>query len=441
MIKESKQNILVIGSIGHKRATKCIQWGELVYVGDYDALIVNTTTLTKDKLQEIIQRDSNYFDKLRKDIADVQQNKGILITCIMSPYIFSRDSKSLDEGNIDDLLRNSVNNYSWSPIIPILEPIPPAEKLQKEKSTIPKEYLDKIKHYTLLYNGSVNNTGYVDKSRDGRIYTKCHKYSLLKNSVGRDVAFAITWKLHQYSDYTVLIDSHLPIEFLPPIENVAEGIDIIINEICRIHDEKAPEWITEIVLPGEKQIQKKIDDKLREIDSLNKEIEELEKELENFMVYKKLLYSRGIDLEETVELSLSLLGIDLKKPTPSNVEDRFFETPDNQKIYFEIRGTNRLMNENDLAQLIKRVAEKPKSSYYKTRGVFIFNHQNKIAPKEREVAFHHNIEQQAKSFNLCLLDTNTLFKLVVKKLKGEKLEDFVQQLFNTVGVFKIKDGD
>src|SRR6185503_8474336 len=167
-----KKSILVIGSNKHSRATKCIDWGELVYVGDYDHLIINTASLTKNVLQTIIQKDSSYFEKLRKDIIDVQQQKGIALICIFSPYALSQNVE-LKQG-MDDILRKTINNYSWSPIIPLLEQIPTGEKLHKEESLLPKDYVNKIKGYSLLFESSINNTGYVDKSKDGNIYTKCH---------------------------------------------------------------------------------------------------------------------------------------------------------------------------------------------------------------------------------------------------------------------------
>ena len=435
-MRKEHQSILVIGSLGHKGATKCIQWGELVYVGDYDFLIVNVASLTKEVLQNVLQNDGGYFGKLRKDITDVQQNKGIAISCILGPYTFSREISS-SEGDFDDLLRSIVNNYSWSPVIPILEHIPVGEKIDRENAKITKEYLDKIKNYSLLYDGCVNNTGYVDKSRDGRIYTKCHKHSLLKNNIGRDIAFAIVWRVHQYTDYNVVIDGHIPIEFLPPTESVREGIDILISDFCKAPEEVAPPWVDKIILPGNVEIQEKINEKIRDINAIDKEIKNMEEKLSKINFYKKLLYSHGNGLEEAVEKSLSLLGISIRRPEVSNVEDYFFETPDKKKIYFEIRGVNRLMQEGDLAQLIKRLAEKPSSTFYKTRGVFIFNHQRNVSPHERKDAFHHNIERQAQSFNICLLDTKTLFDLVKDKLEGKKIENLDKKLFNTIGIFRI----
>ena len=439
MTINKKYNVLVIGSKDHKSASKCIEWGEeLVYVGDYDALIINTTTLTKEILQSIVQKDNGYFEKIRKDITNVQEVKGIKITCIITPYVFA---KEIQEGDPNDILINTINNYSWSPIIPFFEEIPQGEKLNFKEPCLPKTYLDKIKKYSLLFKNSVNNTGYVDKSKDGYLYTKLHKYSLLNNVVGRNVAFAIQWKLHKYSDYTVLADSNFPIKFIPPTENVNEGVDILISELCRIEEESAPEWIEDITIPGEEEIQKTIDKKFQEIDIANKGIQALEDQLESLRVYKKLLYAQGIELEEIVEKSLALLGVPLKLPSVSNKEDRFFTTTDDKKIYIEIRGVNRLMSEGDLTQLIKRIAEKPISINYKTRGIFIFNHQNKKKITERAEAFHHNIEKQAKTFDLGLIDTVSLFELIKRKLQGNNIGNFDKVLFNTLGVFRLNGSE
>jgi hypothetical protein len=434
-----KQSILVVGSTGHKNATKCIQWGEeLVYVGDYDYLIFDTTSLNEETLKKIIQSDNGYFNKLRKDIADVQQNKGVAITCILSPYIFDRQIGS-SERSIKDFLSNTTNNYSWSPIIPVLERIPTGEKINKESSNLPEEYLKAIKGYDVLYDSEFNNTGYVDRNREKGIFTNFRQKSLLKNNVSRDIAFAIGWKVCQNYDYNVIVDGNLPIEFLPPTQNTREGIDILINEFCKEPEESMPDWISEIILPGEKEIKGKINAKIGEIDLVNGEIKELESELLNTTLYKKLLYAQGLELEDIVEKSLFLLGVELKKPDITNIEDRFYETSDKQKIYFEIRGVNRLMGESDLAQLIKRIAEKPVSTDYKARGVFVFNHQNKTNLQGRDRAFHHNIEMQAKSFSLCLLDTCTLFNLVKNKMENNEEIDLREELFNTVGVFRITD--
>jgi len=433
MSNNLQYNILVIGSTGHQGVTNCIEWGSLVYVGDYDALIIDTTTLTEEKLLEIIQEDNGYFNKLKKDISDVQEKRGIAISCIISPYVFSKTPNASE--NVNEVLKNNVNNYSWSPIIPIFEKIPDGQKLNKDKSTIAREYLDKISSYSLLFDGCVNNTGYVDKTEDKKIYTKLHDDSLLNNIIGRSVAFAITWKVHQYSDYTVLVDGNLPIKFIPPTDNINDGINILIKELSKISEEAAPDWVSGVTLPGENEIEEQIDKKMKSIELTNIEIQDLEKEKANLNIYKKLLHSQGAELEEIVEKSFLLFGIDLQKPSVANIEDRYFKTSDDKRIYFEVRGVNRLMNESDLAQLIKRVAEKPKSDKYNTRGIFVFNHQNRLRPDERSNAFHHNIEKQAKSFNLCLIDTITLFNLVIKKLEGDGDYDFNMNLLNTVGIF------
>ncbi len=66
MASKNGKSILVIGSKEHKGATKCIQWGELVYVGDYDFLVVNVASLTKEILQTVLQDDAGYFGNFVK---------------------------------------------------------------------------------------------------------------------------------------------------------------------------------------------------------------------------------------------------------------------------------------------------------------------------------------------------------------------------------------
>ena len=431
---ENKKNILVIGSSEHQKATKCIQWGEQEYVGDYDVLIINTSSLTKELLETIIQKTPNYFSRLKQNISDTQKNRGIEIICILSSHVFN---DNVDKNRTtEDILKNTTNNYSWSPVIPILEKIPSAKKIKIESSCISEEYLKGIKEYNLLSNGNINNTGYVDENKQAYIYTKLYYSPLLKNDIGRDIAFKITWKLHQHSEYTTLADGKLPIIFLPRTENIKKGIDILLSDLHATLDEEVPDWIDEIILPGEKQIRNNIDTKIQKTDLINTEIQNEKIKLDNLVKYKSLLYSKGLELEKITEESFKLLGIDLKSPTIKNMEDRYHETSDGQKIYFEIRGVNRLMNEGDVTQLIKRIAEKNRSKDYNTRGVFVFNHQNKKNPSNRDDAFHNNIENQAKSFNICLIDTKKLFELVSKKLNGETINNFDKKIFNTIGIFK-----
>ncbi len=433
-----KENVLVIGSKNHVGAQKCIEWGEeLVYVGDYDALVVNTTTLTEEKLHEILSRENTYFASLRKDIEDVQKNRGIKIVCIISPYIFIFGDTFRQGSSLMELLKSTPNNYSWSPIIPYFENIPNGAKLVAVKSTLFKDYIEKIKKYNLVYQNSINNTKYIDSTPDREIFTKLYNNTLLNNPAGRNVAFSIQWKVHRYTEYNVIVNSNLPIHFLPPTEDLGEDISLIIGELTKMEEDLPPEWLNEFSLPGEQDMQNGIVEKFKQIEFVNKEIQGLQIELNFIKDYKKLLYAQGKELESIVEKSFGLLEIKLESPSITTEEDRFFKTADDKKIYIEIRGVNRLMNEGDLAQIIKRIAEKPSSTEYTTRGVFVFNRQNKINISERNNAFHHNIQEQAKSFNVCLIDTEMLYKLVERKLDGESIPDLDKIIFNTVGVFKL----
>lgn len=428
----SKKTTLVIGSEGHSKAEKCIKWGdELVYIGDFDNVIINLSSLDEESLKNILKNDLLYFDTIRRAIVDVQSKKPLVVFCILSDYLFSHQRSA---SSLADNLQESTNNYSWSPVIPILEKIPIAQVLDRSQSKMPRKYLDKIKNYNLLYNGYINATGYPNMDQRNGDTLKMNLQIILVNDIGRPAAFGLSWKI-QGSHGSVKSLSQIPMVFYPPTEDPKEGIDVLLDIFSGDQGSVVPEWLQEITLPGEGDIVKKIESKNTEIDLLMQDVANLRMDLSKKDLFKKLLYSQGGELESIVTDSFKFLGINLQKPAVSNVEDRFFETSDKQIIYFEIRGVNRLMNETDLGQLIQRIADKPKSDLYKTRGVFVFNHQNTTNPADRESAFHHNIINKAETFGICLIDCKTLFNLVGKKLEGEALSNFDQNIFNVSGVF------
>jgi len=79
---------LVIGSKKHSLANKCVLWGEDFYTGNYDVVIVNAKTLTKEKIKQILKENSNYFSKIRNELAEAQLQNNITLACIMSEFKF-----------------------------------------------------------------------------------------------------------------------------------------------------------------------------------------------------------------------------------------------------------------------------------------------------------------------------------------------------------------
>jgi len=431
----AKTGVLVIGSNGHNLAEKCIDWGEDAYIGDYTFVIVNTVSLNKNILKKITEQSSDYFKNLRDQIVEVQTKRGLRLICITDKVIALDDSVTSDIKNLFREGKNKINNYSWCPVIPIFEETP-GEKINRKNIKLKSKYVNLIKGWERLYLFQVDNTDIKFEKDDGR-YFKAHPQYLITNEIDRAVAFELYWKVHKYYDYNIEIDSNGPILFLPKVDEVKRGIDLLLEDYCK-EEEVAPRWVGDIHLPGEVeklQLMKDIEEKIK---TLEDHRDKIKLEFEGINEYKKLLYAKGEELEDIVEKSFKLFDIELKKFEAGYKEDRIFAEED-AKIPFEIRGKNAGLNETDLNQLTSRFADKPVSKKYKTRGVFVLNHFRQLKPEERKEAFHHNIIEKAKSWGVCLITTGTLFELVKTKLETEVLNRLKERLLNTIGTFSTSD--
>jgi len=434
---EEKKSILVIGSEGHDLADKCVAWGSDFYIGDYNIIVISLEKLTPYYLNLLKVNDFDYLNKIKKHIVEAQEN-GLEIYCILDKF-------NLAEGTIVDYeeqIIESYNNYSWSPIIPMLENVPEGIKIDINSSSLFPEYQKLVKGWSILLKKNINNTGYVNEREfRGNIFRmNILTTPLLINNIGRIISFEATWKLREESPSTghvfkILRESKSPMIFLPKIDNIKDGINAILKSICN-QNELPPDWISKIVIGSEKEIFKKINSIEKDIASQKEEIAILAEEKNNLDEYKKLIFSSGKNLEEIVEKSFAFLGVNIIFPAEKNKEDRLFVKSD-ASIPIEIRGKNSGLNEKDLNQLTSRFVDKPISEIFKTRGLFVLNHFREIEPSKRENPFNHNIVEKAKAWQVCLISTNTIFELVKNKISGEEVENLENKIFNTVGIFTI----
>lgn len=415
------KNSIVVGSKGHNLATKCIDWGEPFYVADYGLIILNLSSLSEDILSNNSDHFLEYFNNIKEKIVEAQEKLNIIIICIMDSFV------KIERGN------KILTNYNWCPIIPILEENPGNQLLKKEAQS-KLRYLNLIKKWDLLLKDTFNNTGFKngnDSSYNFQIIEK----SYLKNILEKDVAFSLNWLIHSYG--VTKRKSIEPIIFLPRIDDLNNGINLLLEDFLCVN-EPEPLWLSDVKIFGEEQILKELKSKNEEIKNIEDKLELLKQEMEVKNNFKKLLYLQGRELEKIVDESLSFVGLRLNKPDVDNIEDRFFKDG-KFSIPFEIRGKDSTgLNEKDLSQVIKRIADKEKCPKYKTRGVFVINHYRKKPLKERDKACSFNIVQQAKSFDICILTTHEIFKLVNMFLQGNKL-DVTDKILNTAGLFSLDD--
>jgi len=437
----TKKKILVIGSINHPLADKCISWKEMKslpdkipYLGDFHILIINLQTLLESDLDEKMKK---VFDKMREEINEIIWANTSII-CITAPTIKMK-LNNLFIPNYD-----SISNYDWCPFNLYFA--------KKEGENFGKE--DRLTEIFPKYSKHIKKwSHFLEKYDLGKYKPQKRKYaniliaSLLTNLANKRLAFVVAFKEYNYNNNSIIGTTYKkdeihsnPILFLHPTTEISieEAIDYLLEEIRGVTKESVlPKWTENIKIYGEEELLKKIKEAEELKRKLENELEKYKLELSELVKFKKLLTTNGEELENIVEETFKLLGVEVKNG-PKGKEDKIIIDPDtNSEIPVEITGAKYSIPEKKLNQLIGRLVDEERIEKIKCKcqGILIGNHYKEIELKERGRPFEPEVIKKAEVSKICLLSTSELLKAVNAKLSGEedKIKKFIKAIFNTPG--------
>jgi hypothetical protein len=438
------KKILVIGSLGHSLADRCISWDEIksdpevVYLGDYHLLIINLQSLEETKLDK---RMKEVFEKMRKEINEIIWGNTEII-CITAPTVkkwltnIKRKSTSIPE----------ISNYHWCPIY--------MDFVKREGSSFENKnedgYFKFVKRWTHFLNDHNTDLYEIYGEKDD---FEIHWTIWLQNLAKKELAFTINIvefnvvKKISGSEKRDNLAYSKSISFLPPPTEISveEGINFLLEKEKGItRKTELPKWAENIWLPGEEELLKKI----RENEELKKKCEEEIKEnkskLSELVKFKNLLTTDAEELENIVEETFKFLDIKVQKG-PKGKEDKIIVDPETKsEIPVEITGVKNSIPETKLNQLIGRLVdeERVKKIKCKNHGVLIGNHYKEMPLKNdlegRKKPFERDLIEKAIKSKIGLVSTIELFKAVRAKLKGEdeNVKNFINSLFNKSGEVK-----
>jgi hypothetical protein len=441
----TEKKILVIGSINHRLADKCISWKEMKslpdkipYLGDFHILIINLQTLLESDLDEKMKK---VFDKMREEINEIIWANTSII-CITAPTIKMK-LNNLFIPNYD-----SISNYDWCPFN-LYFTKKEGESFGKEDRLT--EILPKYSKHIKKWSHFLENYDLGKYKPQKRKYAKILIASLLTNLANKRLAFVVAFK--EYNKYSIIGTTYKkdeihsnPIFFLPPTTEISieEAIDYLLEEIRGVTKESVlPKWAENIKIYGEEELLKKIKEKEELERKLKNELEKDKLELSKLIKFKKLLTTNGEELENIVEETFKLLGVEVKNG-PKGKEDKIIIDPDtNSEIPVEITGAKYSIPEKKLNQLIGRLVDEERIEKIKCkcRGILIGNHYKEIELQERGRPFESEVIKKAEVFKIGLLSTIELLKAVNAKLSGEedKIKKFIKAIFNTPGEILFKE--
>lgn len=441
MTDTSDEKTIVIGR-KLRKATQSVDWLEpFPYLGDFDNIIVDTTTLDGDTLGKLFSEEGGEekLEKCAKEIYEALLSGNVTVFCINSPSIEIGGYI----GHDDNSPRPNFSNYHWFPCDLHFEKAQGTQ--MKHSSDFKPEYVETIKKYDCyLTNVDLHRSSpkYFSNLRD-------ELHTLSTNLVGKPILFGLVfveyrdrpnYTYRRYENKSLYSKTSAPAIFLPKPTTISveEGIKRLITSLADPDDvEEPPEWFDDVAIANEQELRKQAEDigaRMIELDSGKKEVVEKIKDISKF---KRLLSSTGKPLERIVHEAFELLGFKVER-VDGFEQDRNIVF-DDFTIPLEIKGRDGALHEGDVLQVIKRSSkeafEAKRDGNY---GILYGNPYRKAVPlsKDRQPTFEPSLIQKAESLGVGLLASEELYKLIERKLNGEKLdfEEVSQKMRLTRGV-------
>jgi hypothetical protein len=220
------------------------------------------------------------------------------------------------------------------------------------------------------------------------------------------------------------------IVFLPPPTKITstEAVEILVNTLVgeEIREEE-PEWSKKISLPQVSTLIQQVASENKIIEEANKRIEKLNETRNEIEKHKKLLWTTGKPLENSVRDAFVFLGFaEIRRGRSLELEDWIIDFKTTKEFVngvVEVKGRENKTSLADLNQCDKWVKEYFVSEGKIVKGIFIPNQFRRSEPEDSSLRlrFEPNEIQFAQRFQLCVLPTVELFKAVAHVLNGNKL--------------------
>src|SRR5437867_2684722 len=302
----SNPKIWVLGEINTK-AEKNIGWLDpWPNFADPDVLIINLDSLSTKTLASI---DVNKYKEASDTILDKFLHGGIIII-ITCPAFYARPKIGLPQ-----------SNYELSPI-----------SLKTKNVTQGTEILYDELHPFLGYLRHVKNFKfYLEDFRYSRIQSPAVT-ALRIQEVAAMFNRRITDKAGHILGQTFTRGGNVgELVFLPPVTNISvkEGINKIIDSLRKSEpqvEESTPTWVSNITVVGVSEKYSSLQNLESQKLELGEKIKSLNKDIQKLQNYRRLLYSNGPFLEESVYDAFKLLGFkEIKQIREKDKEDGVIE--------------------------------------------------------------------------------------------------------------------
>jgi hypothetical protein len=447
------KQVWVLGS-KHNNVAKCVEWKPpFPNFANADVLIVNLETLEVEMSKRINKEEYSLTNELHGEARR---------------YIF--DMLMTAEKQVIIIMPPSPNYLYWLPIYPEIRKIASANIGAFTKKSLLTKYLMNVQNCA-YYIQNMNMDFFTQCTNPKSQQAETYSFSSIARQYYHSDLQCITAILNvakqpvggtyvahiQYGEVysgTVTNLQHFfssPITFLPCPTKIS--VESAINSLIPLISEDPeaapapPQWDKEIAVPGLTELETDLLTKQEEQKKIAEAISSVEIKINDKIKLRRLLWAEGIKvLEQAVKEAFIILGFgEIRKIRADNLEDWVIDFKYLQKYkhaVLEIKASEKRTSLGDLTQCNKWVEDYMLENT-NVKGVFVPNQYRlediRTSYKKRD-EFAPNELTYAKSREICILPTNSLFELVTQKLKsGDKptRQSIEQKIADTNGLLTI----
>jgi hypothetical protein len=426
MAQERSPKILIIGSLGHT-GVECLRWDlhRLPNLKDFDIVVTNSEPLITTMREMETTKDEQrrqfldfYLRRTSEQLLGLLQSGG-KIFAIFHPrdYLHRHQPPYVIP----------IDNTRWLPFDVCLD-------FEEGDTVIVKDqafarYLDKVRRWKYVFRPLDYESG------SGWLATQI---PLAVNRAEEPIAVCVSYMASPRpvkQGFLVLLP--------PPTEaTVDEAVRILLEDFCGVQPRSvAPGWAQSVATPGD-------DARGAEVAEATRALEEAEHRHEQALAaqlgadeFKRLLYEKGLPLQEVARKTFEAMGI---ATVESPVSDEFMLVWDDEKVLVEVTGTGKSISGRDLSQLMKDLSNYLADVGQDVKGVLIGNAWAALPPYERDTSerpiFPDNVQRTARNRSIALLSTLELFKAYCAFLEGNlSADEAFRRLIDTSGPVKLVD--
>lgn len=277
-----------------------------------------------------------------------------------------------------------------------------------------------------LFDGMTSGSGYI--------YNSCFTEVLLATRVGDPIAV----QLGAYDSGGSLFNSLYLLPVLP--SGAKRSIEQIAN-IVFVDDDNItePEWVSQIVVEGQEEIEAEIADNQSKIDELVLANKGLERERQLVRQPVEILYKTGKPLENSIKTALRDIGIIVIEPPTENEREFTFEFS-GQKFVVEVKSTeHQFLDKKGLRQVIEWQNDVLMEKGESYKPVLIASNEVMKPSKDRNDDYlPPNLLKFAQERQVAVVSVLILFATINKIKEGEmQISELIEVLAKTNGIVKI----